>query len=98
MFNLKKTQAGKRDLSPLLRLRFTHTGVKERNGDKSLFPACDFLIFGDLLHLGASYDWNQTSKRQRPPQGCNDTTGSLQSRLEPIAPLRGAGSMEDSAL
>ncbi len=46
-FNLKNSQAGKRDLSPLLRLRFTNTGVKERSGDKSLFPTSDFLMFGE---------------------------------------------------
>ena len=36
--NIKKSQVGKRDLSPLLWFRFTYTGVKERSGDKSLFP------------------------------------------------------------
>ena len=45
--NIKKSQVGKRDLSPLLGLRFTYTGVKERSGDKSLFPTCDFLMLGE---------------------------------------------------
>ena len=47
MFNLKKSQVGKRDCSPLLRLLFTHTGVKEKSGDKSLFPTFDFFMFGE---------------------------------------------------
>ena len=45
--NIKKSQVGKRDLSPLLRLRFTYTGAKDRSGDKSLFPTCDFLMLGE---------------------------------------------------
>ena len=45
--NIKKSQVGKRDLSPLFWLRFTYTGVKERGGDKSLFPTCDFLMLGE---------------------------------------------------
>ena len=47
MFKHQKSQVGKRDLSPLLRLRFTYTGVKERSGDKSLFPTCHFLMLGE---------------------------------------------------
>ncbi len=62
MFNLKRSQVGKRDLSPLLRSRFTHTGVKERSGDKSLFPTRDFLVFGDLLRVGASQEWNRNGR------------------------------------
>ena len=59
------------DLSPLLRLRFTHAGVKEMSGDKFLLPTCDFLMFGDFLHLGASQEWSQNGQTQdpQPPVG-----------------------------
>ena len=68
MFNLKKSQVGKRDSSPLVWLQFIHAGVRERSGDKSLFPTCEFLMFGDLLHLGASQEWGQNG--QTPATHC----------------------------
>ena len=58
MFNLKKSQV----YPPLLRLRFTHTDVKERSGDKSIFATCDVLMFGDLIHMGDSPRANDARK------------------------------------
>ncbi len=45
---------------------FTQTCQVRRSGDQSLFPTCDFLLFGDLLHLGASQEWNQNGHTPAP--------------------------------
>ncbi len=41
------SQVGKRDLSPLLALLQVSVNCKRRSGDKSLFPTCEFLMFGE---------------------------------------------------
>ena len=35
---------------------------RERSRDKSLFPTCDFFMFGDLVHLGAAQEWSQNGQ------------------------------------
>ncbi len=62
MFNLRKSQVGKRDLSPLLSLTPGCVNRKRRSGDKSLLPICDFLMSGELVHLAASQEKNQNGQ------------------------------------
>ena len=47
MFKHQKITGREEGFNPAPRLRFTYTGVKERSGDKSLFPTCDFLMLGE---------------------------------------------------
>ena len=60
MRKTSKSQVGKRDLSPLFRLRFTQTGSKERSGDKSLFPTCDF---SDVWRTARSQRLQKSNRR-----------------------------------
>ena len=52
-----KSQVGKRDLSPLLLMIHSSRGKREE-WDKSLFPTCEFLMFGELLNFGACQHCN----------------------------------------
>ena len=82
-------RSGRGSYPPLLRLQFTHTGVKQRSGDKSLFPTCEFLIFGGLLHLGASQEWNRNGQTSDP----NGVGGTLRCSAQTIS--RRAASIRD---
>ena len=58
---LVKSQVGKRDSSPLLLITIHSSWRKQKSGDKSLFPTCDSLMFGEFLNVGG---------RQRATKNC----------------------------
>ena len=62
MFNLKNFTGRDKGFIPALPLTIHTYWRKEGNGDKSLFPACNFPMFGELLDLGASQESQPIAK------------------------------------
>ncbi len=63
-FNLSQITGWEEGFIPAPRSGFIQTCSKKKSGDKSLFPTCDFFIFGELTNFFLTKAQPQMAKLQ----------------------------------
>ena len=86
--NNKKSQFGKRDLSPPFSREFDC--IVNGSGDRSLFPACDFLLFDELNQFLLAKSATPNSRTREAEHQQRETPGVRIRKMDSL--LRGSSS------